>query len=147
MPPHTTTSTRCASPARRFSRLRPKRRTCSSSIRRGQASGAKPYTWSSAVARAGVAQSIAQQSGELAVFVNPDLVRPLHRLMRRDLEAMREGAGNLRRDVLHERAAARDVEDLDAAADREQRDIPFARELHQSDLELVASRFRRVQGR
>ena len=48
--------------------------------------------------------------------------------------------GDLRRDVLHERAAAGDVQHLHAAADREDRQVARARRAHQRDLELVALR-------
>ena len=57
--------------------------------------------------------------------------------MRRHREAVLERARHLRRDVLHERAATDDVQDLDAAADREDRKIAAARFGNQRRLELV----------
>ena len=50
----------------------------------------------------------------MRVLVDPDLVRELERLMRRDLEFVRQRARHLRRDILHERATVRDVQHLDA---------------------------------
>ena len=43
------------------------------------------------------------------------------------------------RDVLHQRAACGDVQDLRAAADREHRQVRFDRAARQVDLELVAA--------
>ena len=63
---------------------------------------------------------------------------------------MGERARDLRRNVLHERAAACDVEHLNPAADREDRQLPRASGGDERDLELVAPLFslvdRRVRG-
>ena len=53
---------------------------------------------------------------------------------------MLQRAGDLRRDVLHERAAAGDVQHLHAAADGENRQIARAGGRDEGDLELVARR-------
>jgi hypothetical protein len=65
-------------------------------------------------------------------------MRERERLMRRARQAVRQRTGNLRRDVLHQRAAAGDVEHLDAAADGEHRQPPRARGGDQGNLELIA---------
>ena len=72
------------------------------------------------------------------ILVDPDLVRQLVRLVLRHRQPVRQRAGDLRRDVLHQRAAAGDVEHLHAAADREDRQVAGARRRDQRDLELVA---------
>ena len=51
------------------------------------------------------------------------------------------GVADLARDVLHERTASRDVEHLDAAADREHGHVRFERARDQLQLVLVASGF------
>ena len=73
-----------------------------------------------------VGQPLAHQRREQRVLLDPDLVREGEGLVRRARQAVLERAGELRRDVLHERAAAGDVQHLDAAADREDRQIARA---------------------
>ena len=74
-------------------------------------------------ARVGVAQAFAHQAREQRVLVDPHFVREVVGLVRRHRPAVLQRAGHLGRDVLHERAAAGDVQDLDAAADREDRQV------------------------
>src|SRR5215213_7010303 len=68
-------------------------------------------------ARVGVAQALTQQAREQRVLVDPDFVREVVGLVRRDRPVMFQRTGELGRDVLYQRAAARDVQHLDAAAD------------------------------
>ena len=92
------------------------------------------------LARVGVAQPFAHQAREQRVFVDPHFVRQVVGLVRRHRPAVLQRAGHLRGDVLHQRAAARDVQDLDAAADREDRQVAAARLADERELELVARR-------
>ena len=64
-----------------------------------------------------------------------DVVR--HAVLR-DVDAVRQLRRHRRRDVLHERAAGGDVEDLRAAADRQERQVRVHRAAREIDLELVA---------
>ncbi len=89
-----------------------------------------------------VHQPFAHQSRQQRILVDPDVVRQLVGQVLRHRQAVRQRAGDLRRDVLHQRAAAGDVQDLHAAADRENRQVAPARRGNQRDLELVPSRLR-----
>ena len=60
--------------------------------------------------------------------------------MRRHRQLVQQRAGHLRRDVLHQRSPARDVEHLHAAADRENRQVLLPRRGHELQFELVAVR-------
>ncbi len=60
-------------------------------------------------------------------------------LVRRRLQVVRQRPVDQRWNVLHQRPSAGDVQDLDAAADCEHRQILRARRRDQRDLELVAS--------
>ena len=91
-------------------------------------------------ARVRIAQPLAHQRRQQRVLLEPDLVREGVRLVRRHRAAVLERARHLRRDVLDQRAAAGDVQHLDAAADREDRQICAARaSAISADLELVAA--------
>ena len=67
--------------------------------------------------------------------------------MARRLLAVGQSVGPLAGDVLHEGAAERDVEDLDAAADREQRHVVGHGATGEAELEVVAGRRDVVDGR
>ena len=71
----------------------------------------------------GIAQTFAHQPAEQRVFLEPDLVRQVERLMGRHGQLMREGARHLARNVLDQGAAKGDVEHLHAAANREDRQV------------------------
>ena len=60
---------------------------------------------------------------------------------------MRHGAGDARRDVLHERAAERHVHDLQAAADGQDRQVRLDGLPHERDFVLVAAGLRRLVSR
>ena len=78
-----------------------------------------------AVDVAGVARlaGVAGEPREQRVLLDPDFVRQVDGGVRRNRELVLERSGQLAGDVLHQRAAAGDVEHLDAAADREQRQV------------------------
>ena len=92
-------------------------------------------------------EPLAHQAIEQAAFGNPHFVRDRDRRV-----ALRvvDGDTDLFLNVLHERAPARDVEHLDAAADCEQRKIGFDCSSRQLELVVVAAglgrRVRRVRG-
>ena len=66
--------------------------------------------------------------------------------MGRDVEAVRERSRNLRRDVLHERAAARDVEHLYPTTNRKNRQTARPRFVDERQLEFVTSGFGSYSG-
>ncbi len=99
------------------------------------------------LARVGIAQTLAHQLPEQRVLVDPDLVRQRVRLVRRPVEVVRQRARHLRWNVLDEGAAARDVQHLDAAADREDRKVARAGIFDERQLEFVTARLRLDQRR
>ena len=82
-----------------------------------------------AVHLAGIAadEAFAHQPRQERILLDPDFVRQVVGLMLRHGQAVVHRAWHLRRDVLHERAASRDVQDLHAAADAEDRAGPASR--------------------
>src|SRR4051812_15359387 len=68
--------------------------------------------------KAAILLRLAHQPVEEAAGSDPDLVRNRRPRL---AQIVIDGAGDVLRDMLHERAAAADVQDLDAAADRKQR--------------------------
>ena len=81
-----------------------------------------------------------EQSGETGAGHERDVVGACLLHARRFRAAVGERLRQARRDVLHERAAGDDVEELDAAADGEEREIAIERESGQADLVLVTIR-------
>src|SRR5688572_17418117 len=95
------------------------------------------------VHRAGVAVNpLAQQLVEQGALGDPDVVGDGER---RVAHLMGERFRQLTRDVLHQGAAAGNVQHLDAPADPKQRDISVARALCQLELEAVAAGFGRFE--
>ena len=87
-----------------------------------------------------VAQALAHQFPEQRVLFEPDFVREVERLMRRNELLVVQRPGDLRGNILNERSAARDVQHLQAAADGEDRQVALPRFLDQRDFEVVALR-------
>ena len=82
----------------------------------------------------------AHQAFERASWRHPDVMRNREPGFTYD---MLDAAGDFVRDVLHEGAAARDVQHLNAAANREHREIGLDRAPHELDLVVVAAGLRR----
>jgi hypothetical protein len=96
-----------------------------------------------AVDGTGVAfDGFAHQPLEQTVFGDPDVMRDGPR---RFGERVIQAVGHLGRDVLDERAAASDIQHLDAAADRKDRQIRLRRQARQLQLEVVAAGLRRIE--
>src|SRR5262249_52317450 len=85
-------------------------------------------------------ETVGHQAGENRVLVEPDLMREIEGLVWRHGQAMFERAGYLRRDVLNQRSAAGDIQELNATTDREKREVAFSRLVDQRDLEGIPLR-------
>src|SRR5438105_8249801 len=96
------------------------------------------------VARIRILEPFTKGAVEEAAGVQPHLVRDREARL---LDPMLDVRADFLGDVLDERAAARDVQDLDAAADREDRKVGLDRPPHQLDFVLVAARLRWIEGR
>ena len=94
------------------------------------------------LARVAAGQTLAHQVRQQGALFEPYLVRERVRLVWRNLQRVRDGTRDLGWDVLDERPAAGDVQDLNPAADREEGQVPIAGRLHEAKLELVAARLR-----
>src|SRR5262245_50947953 len=90
------------------------------------------------VARVGPAESIVHQAREKGVLVDPDLVSQRVGLVGWDGQAMLECPGDLGRDVLNQIAAKGDVQELDASANRQERNPSRSGLAHKRDFEVVA---------
>jgi hypothetical protein len=84
--------------------------------------------------------ALAHRALEQAVRRQPDIVRDGEARL---LDAVLDRGADFLGDVLDERAARATLQDLHAAANREDRQVLFDRAAHQLDLELVASRLGR----
>src|SRR5262249_23930636 len=91
-------------------------------------------------ARVGVAQALSHQPLQNRSLFNPQVMREVERLEFGHLEAVRERARDLGRNVLHERSAESDVHGLDTSADPEDREAALPGLLSELNLEGIARR-------
>src|SRR5262245_52058110 len=87
-----------------------------------------------------IAETLAHQFRQQRILLEPDFMREVVRLVGWHHLLVLERSGHLRRDVLDERSAGSDVEDLNPPADCQDWQAAFPRFQNERNLEIVALR-------